>query len=72
MHASLIYLVRGKDKGRPAWHYVLVDEGRENAFKEKVASGTVDVAKYGKVITSGWGNDATDDAIDAIKSFFCD
>ena len=67
---SLIYVVRGKDKGRPAWHYVLVDEGRENAFKEKVASGTVDVAVYGKVIKSGWGRDPPDDVKNAIDSFF--
>ena len=67
---SLIYLVRGKDKGRQAWHYVLVDEGQENAFKEKVASGTVDVAVYGKVIKSGWGKDPPDDVKDAIDSFF--
>ena len=67
---SLIYLVRGKDKGRPAWHYVLVDEGQENTFKEKVSSGTVDVAVYGKVIKSGWGKDPPDDVKNAIDSFF--
>ena len=67
---SLIYLVRGKDKGRPAWHYVLVDEGKENAFKETVSSGTVDVAVYGKVIKSGWGKDPPDDVKNAIDSFF--
>ena len=67
---SLIYLVRGKDRGRQAWHYVLVDEGQENAFKEKVSSGTVDVAVYGKVIKSGWGKDPPDDVKNAIDSFF--
>ena len=67
---SLIYLVRGKDKGRQAWHYVLVDEGQENAFKEKVSSGTVDVAVYGKVIKSGWGKDPPDDVKNAIDCFF--
>ena len=67
---SLIYLVRGKDKGRQAWHYVLVDEGKENAFKETVSSGTVDVAVYGKVIKSGWGKDPPDDVKNAIDCFF--
>ena len=67
---SLVYLVRGKDRGKPAWHYVLVDEGKVNAFKETVASGTVDVAVYGKVIESGWGRDPPDDVKNAIDSFF--
>ena len=67
---SLIYLVRGKDNGKPAWHYVLVDEGQENAFNEKVSSGTVDVAVYGKVIKSGWGKDPPGEVKNAIESFF--
>ena len=66
---SLIYIVRGKDRGKPAWHYVLVDEEKENAFKEQVASGNVDVAVYGKVIKSGWGKDPPDDVKSAIDSF---
>ena len=67
---SLVYLVRGKDRGKPAWHYVLVDEGKENAFKEQVASGNVDVAVYGKVIKSGWGKDPPDDVKKAIDRFY--
>lgn len=59
--ASLIYLVRGKDRGREAWHYVLVDEDKLEDFKAKVASGNIDVAKYGKVLHSGWGKDAPKD-----------
>ena len=54
---GLLYCVRGKDKGKPAWHYVLVDEEKEEAFKEKVKTGSVDVADYGEVIKSGWGED---------------
>ena len=69
---SLVYLVRGKDRGRPAWHYVLVDEGRENTFNEAVSSGTVDVAVYGKVVQSGWGKDPPDDVKNAVDNFFHD
>ena len=50
-----VYLVRGKDKDKPAWHYVLVDKEKEDDFKTKVATGTIDVADYGKIICSGWG-----------------
>ena len=52
-----VYLVRGKDKGRPAWHYVLVEKEKEQEFKSQVQTGTVDVAKFGKVLHSGWGED---------------
>ena len=50
-----VYLVRGKDGGKPAWHYVLVDREKEDDFKTKVATGNIDVANYGKIICSGWG-----------------
>ena len=52
-----VYLVRGKDRGKPAWHYVLVDEDKVEDFKTKVATGNLDVANYGKVLSSGWGED---------------
>ena len=52
-----VYLVRGKDGDKPAWHYVLVDEDKLGDFKTKVATGTIDVADYGKVLCSGFGKD---------------
>ena len=54
-----LYLVRGKDRGKPAWHYVLVedDEDTLKKYKAKVASGSIDVADYGQVLKSGWGRD---------------
>ena len=68
--SPLVHLVRGKDRGRPAWHYVLVEEGKINSFKEKTASGTVDVARYGKVLMSGWGEDPPKDIRKEIESLF--
>ena len=53
----LVYLVRGKDRDRVAWHYVLVDRDKIEAFKAKVDTGTIDVADYGEVLYSGWGKD---------------
>ena len=61
-----IYLVRGTDRGKEAWHYVLVDEEKVEAFKEKVKSGNIDVAKYGRVIYSGWGKDPPQEKVDII------
>ncbi len=61
-----VYLVRGKDDGKAAWHYVLVDEEKLENFKVKVASGQMDVADYGKVLFSGWGKDPPQEKVDII------
>ena len=65
-----IYLVRGKDKGKPAWHYVLVDEKKENQFKAQVATGNIDVAEYGKILYSGWGEDPPEEKRKQISDQF--
>ena len=67
-----VYLVRGKDRGKPAWHYVLLvdDEDTIELFKEKVASGTVDVANYGQLLESGWGADPPNEVVDKIQKRF--
>ena len=64
---SRVFTVRGKDKGREAWHIVLVEKDLLKSFHETVSSGTVDVAKFGYVIKSGWGRDPPDDLIKLLK-----
>ena len=59
----LAFLVRGKDRGSTAWHYVLVDEDKVEDFKAKLKSGNIDVADYGKVLYSGWGEDPPKDTV---------
>ena len=63
-----VFLVRGKDRSRPAWHYVLLvdDEDTIKAFHEKVKAGTVDVADYGEVLKSGWGENPPNEIKDWI------
>ena len=51
-----MYTVHGTDRGWDAWHIVLVERKLLEAFCEKVSTGSIDVAKYGYVIKSGWGN----------------
>ena len=65
--SSLIFTVRGTDHGRKAWHIVLVERELQEAFREKVSTGTVDVAKFGYVLKSGWGKDPPDDVLDKLK-----
>ena len=68
--AQFVYLVRGKDRGRPAWHYVLVDEDKVQQFKDKLRSGSLDVGDYGKVLYSGWGKDPPQDIKDKLLAQF--
>ena len=58
----------GTDKGREAWHYVLVEKELEKEFSAQVAT-TLGVAKFGYVIKSGWGKDPPDDVQKAIKKY---
>jgi len=67
-----IYLVRGKYRGRPAWHYVLLSSGDEDhvqGFKEQVKTGTIDVADWGCIIVSGWGEDPPDTIRDKVLNW---
>jgi len=54
--SNRIHLVRGKDGERPAWHYVLVDNDKALAFQAVAKTGNIDVADYGKILQSGWGD----------------
>ena len=65
--SSLTFTVRGTDRGRKAWHIVLVERELLEAFHDKVSTGNVDVAKYGYVVKSGWGKDPPDDILDNMK-----
>ena len=58
--AQRLFVVRGTDRGRPAWHYVLLvdDEDTITAFHKKTKEGPLDITNYGKDIKSGWGQDS--------------
>ncbi|APR98296.1 hypothetical protein [Wolbachia endosymbiont of Folsomia candida] len=68
--SDLIYLVRGKDRGKSAWHYVLVDKEKREMFLAKSRTGSMDVADYGEILYSGWGEDPPQDIVDKINEEF--
>ena len=62
-----IYLVRGKDRGKPAWHYVMVERDLLGLFLKLTNSGSsLDVKEFGLVLKSGWGRDPPEKTIDKI------
>ena len=57
---SNIRIVRSKDRGRPAWYYVLLSSGDEeyiSQFNAQSTTGAFDVADWGYVLASGFGED---------------
>ena len=57
-----IYLVRGKDRGKQAWHYVLVEKALLPLFLRRTNGGSLDVEDFGLVLTTGWGKDPPEEA----------
>ena len=66
---ELVYLVRGKDQGKPAWHYVKVKRPLINLFLKKTNGGTSNVADYGEIIKSGWGEDPDEKTVEYINEY---
>ena len=52
-----IYLVRGKDRGKLAWHYILVEKALLPLFLRRTNGSSLDVADFGLVLEGGWGKD---------------
>ena len=55
---SRVQIVRCKVSGRQTWYMVLLSnksEEYEEKFLEKCKSGNIDVANWGYIIESGWG-----------------
>ncbi|MBQ4875354.1 MAG: hypothetical protein HRK26_04525 [Rickettsiaceae bacterium H1] len=65
-----VFLVRGKDRNRSAWHYVLVDNNKRELFLAATRSGSLDVADYGEVLESGWGEDPPKSVVKRIEDEF--
>ena len=64
LEGSRLFLVRGLDRGRKAWHYLLVDEDKLDAYNAIFSDESrprFDCAKYGKVLYSGWGEEPPKD-----------
>lgn len=62
-----VRLVRGKDKGKPAWHYVLLVDDEETIDKfEEALGGNLNVANYGEIMFSGWGENPPNDVTEKV------
>ena len=63
--SELIYLVKGEDKGKPAWYYIQVDKKKDILFQRAISNssgGNIDLKCYGEVIKYGWGKEPPESA----------
>lgn len=67
-----VFLVRGKDGGRPAWHYVLVSPENIAELKKQKSGTNIDVADFGKIVKSGWGEDPSPEIVKEIEEQYGD
>ena len=50
-----LLVVRGRDRGNRAWHYISIKRTLTHMFKKKMNSGQIDVKHFGRVVGSGYG-----------------
>jgi len=62
-----VFLVRGKDGGKPAWHYVLIDKLKQPLFQKMLKKGALELKDYGTVLHSGWGDDPPPELAEAVR-----
>ena len=67
---SRVFKVRANDRGRQVWYLVLLSSKSEEykeQYLEKLKSGTIDVASWGYIIESGWGEDPPQSHTDKVR-----
>jgi hypothetical protein len=63
-----LYIIRDKDRGSPAWYYILVPADKVVDLKAHMSHATLDITNFGRVIdyrnhrnkvlqACGWGTD---------------
>lgn len=66
--SDLCYQVMGKDTtNRTAWYFVLVDKEKKEQFLNHKPGDSYDLADYGKIIASGYGDEVPDDVKEMLK-----
>ena len=65
---DLCYKIVGRDiTGEIAWYYVLVDKDRKDAFLKHKPGDSYNIEDYGKIISSGYGEEVPEDVQKMLK-----
>lgn len=59
---GFIYQLHAKDaNGLPAYYFLQVDPLKQKALEKAIHSGDFDLAQYGKIVRSGYGQPTNED-----------
>ena len=66
-------MIKGKDRGRSAWYYVLLfdDEETIKTFEEKLQEDIIDLTRYGQILKSGYGENPPNEVTDLVQKKYC-
>ena len=62
-----VYLVQAKEKGRSAWHYVVVEKYLVGLFLKRSFRGGFNVADFGILLESGWGKNPPENTLEKVN-----
>ena len=69
-NSDLVYLVKGLDRGRKAWYYVLVERLKLSLFLKALNDPIIHLEKYGKILYSAYGEEPPKDIVEKVKKEF--
>lgn len=70
-HAPVMLVTGMRDAmGRAVWYFVQVASAKCAAFRRQVTSGEIDFAQFGKVLASGFGENAPRYVIERMKRVY--
>ncbi len=71
--SDLVYIIRGTDRKKDAWYYILVDAEKESYFERAVGGDdddNVELTHYGVILDSGFGVDPPRKVTQRIKKIY--
>lgn len=65
-----MFLSCGTNKGRPTWHYIKVEKNKLPLFKKALEKDSIELADFGEILFSGWGESPPDNITTQVKKMF--
>ncbi len=71
--SNQLFLMRGEDKGRAAWYYLMVDKLKLPMLQREIAANAnnINLPKYGEVLKYGWGKEPPTSVVEYIEQTYC-
>jgi len=60
---GLVRYITGIERGKHAWYFLELTPEEYSAYKKKIKTGAITLAKFGKMLACGWGENAPADIL---------